>query len=56
MSKVVYIKPADKHDTDNTSGSVEVHGELLGNDIDVLADNEQNETSDNESSDNIFGY
>lgn len=56
MSKVVYIQPTDKHDTDNTGGSVEVHGELLGNDIDVLADNEQNETSNDEPSDNIFGY
>lgn len=55
MSKITYIKPT-KHDTDNTTGSVEVHGEIIGNDIDILAEQEQNEVSDSVDEENIFGF
>lgn len=56
MSRVVYIKPQNEHDTNTTEQGVEVHAELLGNDIDALADAEQHQVTDNDTSDNIFGY
>lgn len=43
MSKITYIRTIDKHgesDVDKHNNTTEVHGELLGSDIDILADNE----------------
>lgn len=56
MSKIIYIKPKDKHNSDNSSGTIEVYGELIGNDIDALAEQEQNAVTDTSDEENIFGF
>jgi hypothetical protein len=52
MSKITYIRTIDKHgesDVDKHNNTTEVHGELLGSDIDILADNEVFDNSDNDN-------
>lgn len=56
MSKVTYIKTTDKHETDNSQPVIDVRAELIGNDIDILAEQEQNEVSDDYDENNIFGF
>lgn len=52
MSKITYIRTIDKHgesDVDKHNNTTEVHGELLGSDIDILADNEVFDDNDNDN-------
>ena len=60
MSKVTYIRTIDKHeesDVDKYNNTTEVHGELLGSDIDILADNEVFDDNDNDNDDeDKFGF
>lgn len=60
MSKITYIRTIDKHeesDVDKYNNATEVHGELLGSDIDILADNEVFDDNDNDCDDeDKFGF
>lgn len=60
MSKITYIRTIDKHeesDVDKYNNTTEVHGELLGSDIDILADNEVFDDNDNDNDDeDKFGF
>lgn len=60
MSKITYIRTIDKHeesDVDKYNNATEVHGELLGSDIDILADNEVFDNSNNDfDGDDKFGF
>lgn len=60
MSKITYIRTINKHgesDVDKHNNTTEVHGELLGSDIDILADNEVFDDNDNDNDDeDKFGF
>lgn len=56
MSKITYIKPKEHDKSNATTGSVEVHAELIGNDIDALAEIEQNTHEDDYDEYNEYGY
>ena len=60
MSKITYIRTIDKHeesDVDKYNNATEIHGELLGSDIDILADNEVFNDSDNDNDgEDKFGF
>ena len=51
MSKITYIRTIDKHGESDVDkhNTTEVHGELLGSDIDILADNEVFDDNDNDN-------
>lgn len=57
MSKITYIRTIDKHGESDVDkhNTTEVHGELLGSDIDILADNEVFDDNDNDDEDK-FGF
>ena len=60
MSKITYIRTIDKHgesDVDKHNNTTEIHGELLGSDIDILADNEVFDDNDNDNDgEDKFGF
>ena len=57
MSKITYIKTKDKHEDTSIEQSVDVHAELLNNDIDELAKAEEQDIDDNYDFDeDDFGY
>ena len=59
MSKITYIRTIDKHGESDVDkhNATEVHGELLGSDIDILADNEVFDDSDNDGDgEDKFGF
>lgn len=60
MSKITYIRTIDKHeesDVNKYNNATEVHGELLGSDIDILADNEVFDDNDNDcDNEDKFGF
>nr|UVM96001.1 MAG: hypothetical protein [Bacteriophage sp.] len=57
MSKVTYIKTKDKHEDTSIEQGVDVHAELLNNDIDELAKAEEQDIDDNyDFGEDDFGY
>lgn len=54
MSKVTYIKTKDKHEDTSIEQGVDVHAELLNNDIDELAKAEEQDIDDNYDSAKII--
>lgn len=57
MSKVTYIKTKDKHEDASIEQGVDVHAELLNNDIDELAKAEEQAIDDNyDFGEDDFGY
>lgn len=56
MSKITYIKPKELDNSNTNDGVIEVHAELIGNDIDVLSEIEQNTHEDDYDEYNEYDY
>lgn len=57
MSKVTYIRTKDKHEDISIEQGIDVHAELLNNDIDELAKAEEQDIDDNyDFGEDDFGY
>lgn len=57
MSKVTYIRTKDKHEDTSIEQGIDVHAELLNNDIDELAKAEEQGIDDNyDFGEDDFGY
>lgn len=56
MSKIIYIKPKEDDSSNSSNSTIELNAEVIGNDIDILAEIEQNTHVDDYDENNIFGY